>query len=217
MQKIVKTTVPLLASVATALALTAPADAASDPTVGRAKPIDTRVDLDGDHRPDKVVLEVVPDNPDEQQLVATVSGIRLTARIPLHSYPGIRPLRVVDIDADGRDEIIVTESVGANTLGFTAWGLFGGLRPVTSPDGTPLPLWEGGGASAIARYGCEPADGGQRLVTVQAGVIDWENFVYQGERVTYAVHDGVAVEATRTPAVGPRDAVPFLADPQTCA
>jgi hypothetical protein len=124
----------------------------------------------------------------------------------------------VDLDSDGWDEIIVTESVGANTLSFTVWGLFGGLRPVVGPDlTTPLRLWEGGGLAAVSRYRCEPTSSGRQLVTVRAEPVDVNYSVYEGERLTYAVHNGVATETSSTPiTAAPRDDPEFRYDAETC-
>lgn len=203
-----------LALITAILTLATPANAATDGFTVDA-------DLDGDGRTDRATIEPVVGDPGRQLLTVTIRGdrvaTRVTALIPLASPFGVRPPRVVDLDADGRDEIVVVESVGANTDGSTAWGLFGGLRPVTSTDGTPLRLWEGGGISALSRYGCEPADGARRLVTVAATLVDRDNLVYAGDRVTYTVTGGVAVETTRQPVTGARDDAAFQTDPGACA
>jgi len=199
----------VLLALASVVAFAAPASAADQQTV--------QADLNGDGRLDRVVAETVPGNPEEQLLVATVRGIRLTARTELYSYIGVQPMQVVDLNGEGSDEVLVLESAGANTDRFSVWGLFGGLRPVTNPDGSKLALWMGGGASAHSRFGCETVDGARRLVTVSALPTDWETMVFSGERVTYSVADGVATETSRTPITGPRTAPEFQADPLTCA
>ncbi|HWO58537.1 MAG TPA: hypothetical protein VNO31_00655 [Umezawaea sp.] len=198
----------LATAVTSVVAFAAPASAADQVTV--------QADLNGDGRLDRVVAETIAGNPNEQFLVATIRGIRLTAHAPLNSYTGVQPLRVVDLNDDGSDEVVVTESVGANTVKFSVWGLYGGLRPVTLPDGSTLALWEGGGISALSGYGCEADGDARRLVTVR-GLLDWDNGVYSGERVTYAVADGVATETSRTPVVGPRTEPGFQVDPLACA
>jgi hypothetical protein len=201
---------PLLTLSIAALAFAAPATAAADDNTVRA-------DLNGDGQLDTVLVEPVADNGDEQRLVATINGIELDATMPMDPYFGVQPLRVVDINGDGWHEVVVTEFVGANTLDQTVWGLFGGLNPVLGPDLAPLRLWEGGGLSALSRYACESSDGGRQLVTVSAQADDVTFEHYQGERITYTVHNGVATEVARTEVDGPQDDPVFEADPDTCA
>ncbi|MBA8925068.1 hypothetical protein BC739_002267 [Kutzneria viridogrisea] len=202
--------VPVLAAVSAALAFAVPANAGTAPILVHA-------DLDGDGVADEVTLTPVADNAHEQLLTATVRGIQLTARVPFDSLFGLAPLRVVDLNGDGKQEVVVTESVGANTDGFSVWGLHGGLRPVTSGGADRFKLWEGGGFSAISGYGCEPAGGTRQLVTVSAELTDWQNEVYEGDRVTYSVRDGVATETSRTHVVGARGEAGFRTDARTCA
>ncbi|SFQ71310.1 hypothetical protein SAMN05421810_11439 [Amycolatopsis arida] len=199
-----------LALATAGVALAPPAHAASDPVTAYA-------DLDGDGRQDRVTVEPVADNPNEQLLTATVRGIRLTARVPFDSVVGVQPMRVLDVDGDGREEVAVTEVLGAHTRFLGVWGLLDGLRPVRMADGTPVELVEGGGISSISRYGCRPGKGGRELVQVGALLVDWETFGYEGERVTYSVRDGVAVETARTPVSGGADEVTSGMDPATCA
>jgi hypothetical protein len=201
---------PLLALVAATFAFTTPA-AADDMTV--------RADLNGDGQLDSVTIRPVAGNPNLQRLVAVVGGTTLRATVPLDAYQvGVQPLRVVDLDDDGWDEVVVTETVGANTLSFTVWGLFGGLRPVVGPDlVTPLRLWEGGGISATSLYGCEADGGGRQLVLTGGYAIDVDFEVFQGERVTYTVHNGVAAETSRIEVTSTRDDPAFQADPAACA
>jgi hypothetical protein len=200
---------PLLALSIAALAFTAPATASADDNTVQA-------DLNGDGQLDTVHVEPVADNGEEQRLVATINGIELDATMPMDPFAGVQPLRVVDTNGDGWNEVVVTQFVGANTLDLTVWGLFGGLNPVLGPDLTPLHLWEGGGLSAIGRYACEPTDTGRQLVTVSASADDVTFEHYQGERITYTVHNGVATEASRTEVDGAQDDPIFEADPQTC-
>lgn len=206
-----KAIVPLLATVVAAFALATPATAAADD-------LSVQADLNGDGQLDTVRVEPVAGNSFQQRLVATVGGTTLTATVPLNAYQiGPQPPRVVDLDGDGWDEVVVTETVGANTLSFTVWGLFGGLRPVVGPDlTTPLRLWEGGGISATSLYGCEDDDGRQ-LVSTGGYAIDVNFEVFRGERVTYTVHNGVATETSRIQVTSTRDDPAFQADPATCA
>jgi hypothetical protein len=199
----------LLLALTAVLAFAAPANAADQ--------VGVQADLNGDGRLDEVTATPVAGDPEQQLLTATVRGVRLTAVTPLDSHVGILPLRVVDLNGDGRDEVVVAESVGANTVSFNVWGLFSGLRPVTGSDGRALKLWEGGGISAHSGYGCEQADGARQLVTVYARLSDSEQDVYTGERVTYSVDGGVAFETSRLPVAGPWDAPGLQVDPLTCA
>ncbi len=174
-------------------------------------------DLNGDGRVDRVVLRPVDGNPNVQELVAKVGGKRLTATVPMNNYGGVEPMRVVDVNADGRDEVVVTQSVGANTDSFGVWGLHGGaLSPVKLANGTQLILWQGGGISALSRYGCTDGHDGRQLVQVTAvGVGDYT--VYDGESIVYTVGGGVATEVARVPVSGPREAPGFQVDPAACA
>jgi hypothetical protein len=176
-------------------------------------------DLDGDGRVDRVAVRQVDGVPDTQELVAVVRGVRFTARMPLHSPFGVGALRVTDLADDGRDEVVVTESTGANTDISTVWGLGeAGLRAVTTPDGKPLELAEGGGVSAVSRFGCEVVDGQRRLVVVRGEVV-WTSdpLVYDGERVAYVVRDGIATPVSTTPVLAERNAPAYQVDPASCA
>ncbi|MET1074989.1 MAG: VCBS repeat-containing protein [Umezawaea sp.] len=204
-----RSTAALLLALAASATFAVPASAAVQATA--------QADLDGDGVLDTVTAEPIAGTQDEQLLTATIRGLRLTARVPLASHVGIQPLRVVDLNGDGTDEVVVTESVGANTLGFSAWGFYGGLRPVTEPGGSVLRLWEGGGLSAIDAYGCLPAGDARALVTVEATLTDWPNGVYTGTRITSSLAVGVATERARTAVGGPRDAPGFQVDPADCA
>ncbi len=210
----------MLRALVPALALVAAAPAAwADGPVAGAADVKLGADLDGDGRVDRVGVREVGDAPGTQELVAVVRGVRFTARMPLRSTLGAAPLRIVDVDVDGRDEVVVTESHGANTVLLTVWGLHRtGLRAVVTPDGTPLVLAEGGGVSAVSRYGCEVVDGQRHLVTV-TGEVAWtsDTWVYDGERVTYAVRDGVATATSTTPVLAERDAPAYQVDPKSCA
>jgi hypothetical protein len=82
---------------------------------------------------------------------------------------------------------------------------------------TPLRLWEGGGISATSLYGCEADGGGRQLVLTGGYAIDVDFEVFQGERVTYTVHNGVAAETSRIEVTSTRDDPAFQADPAACA
>jgi hypothetical protein len=137
--------------------------------------------------------------------------------VPLASSNGVQPMRITDLDTNGRDELVVTESLGANTSGFGVWGLYDGeLAPVTLVDGTPLRLWEGGGISAISRYGCGIDHDGRSLTQVGGVAVDVDFTVYEGESVTYVVDGRLATETWRSPVRGPRDDPAFQVNPADC-
>ena len=174
-------------------------------------------DLNGDGRMDRVTLRTVDGSLDEQVLTARVGGKRLTATVPSALIAGAQPMQVVDVDADGRDEVVVAEMVGANTNHFGVWGLHGtALAPVKLANGTPLRLMEGGGLAAIVRYGCTDDHDGRRLIQATGQAVDVNYTVYEGEYVVYAVDGGVADEVARVPVSGPRDTPGFHADPALC-
>lgn len=206
---------------ASALAIGAavPAVLGALPAAAAAGEVVAYADLNGDGRGDKVVLRSVATDPNQQELTATVMGRRYTARVAGDAYFGPQPLRVVDVNADHRAEVVVTEYVGANTLTMSVWDLGPrGLRPLTQSGGAAFKLYEGGGNSLVSRYGCEPAGGGRVLVTVDAAQVDWtEPPVYEGHRRTYSVHNGVATLTSTTPVTGERDAPAFQVVPESCA
>jgi hypothetical protein len=174
-------------------------------------------DLDGDGTLEKVVSQPIAGNPDEQLLITMVRSVRLSAKAPLASYLGRLELDVADVNGDGRDEVLVTESIGANTNSMSVWGLYGGLRPVITADGSVLKLWEGGGVSAHDRFTCEPVGDRRRLVTISAELTDWQVGTFTGERVSYTVRDGLATESGRVQVVGPRSSAGFQGDRTACA
>ncbi|MGB3440737.1 MAG: hypothetical protein WBA97_18475 [Actinophytocola sp.] len=174
-------------------------------------------DLNGDGLRDYVTVRTVPGKPDEQLLSARVGARQLTATVPLASPSGVLPMRITDLDTNGRDEVVVTESLGANTLSFGVWGLYDGdLAPVTLVDGTPLRLWEGGGISAISRYGCGIDHDGRSLTQTGGVAVDVGFTIYEGERVTYVVDGSLATETWRSPVRGPRDDPAFQVNPADC-
>jgi hypothetical protein len=218
---------PALALTATVLGLAAQAGTSAGTDVRHARAPQAEVavegqqtasaDLNGDGRLDRVVLQPVAGNESRQLLITRIGGKRLTATVPMNNHGGVQPMRVVDVNADGRDEVVVTQSVGANTDSFGVWGLHGGaLSPVRLVDGTQLILWQGGGASAMLRYGCTADHDGRQLVQASGmGIGDYT--VFEGERIVYTVDGGVATEVSREPVRGPRDTPGFQADPAACA
>jgi hypothetical protein len=180
--------------------------------------VSVKADLDGDGTLEKVISQPIAGNPDEQLLITMVRSVRLSAKAPLATYLNRVELNVVDVNADGRDEVLVTESIGANTNSMSVWGLFGGgLRPVIKADGSVLKLWEGGGISAHSRFTCESVGNSRRLVTISAELTDWQIGTFTGERVSYTVRDGLATQSGHVQIVGPRSSAPFQGDRIDCA
>jgi hypothetical protein len=186
------------------IALSAPTSAAADPiTVSTVQ-----ADLNGDGIQDTVTARQAADDPNQQTLTAKIGRMTHVARAPMDAYMGMEPLRVADLNADGKDEVFVTEIIGANTLHFSVWGMNRGWTPLRNADGTQLRLYEGGGLGAIDGYGCEFANGRFELFTVSAYLDDWDNYIYIGEKVNYLVQNGVATEVSHQPITGPREAFP---------
>ncbi|WP_189224105.1 hypothetical protein [Saccharothrix coeruleofusca] len=203
---------PLLVLLAAASALlgTAPASATAQPAA-------TGADVNGDGVEDQVVLQRVEDEPENQELVVTVNGERLVAKLPVDPHVGVRPPRVVDLDDNGSHEIAVVEQASGDVLAFSVWGLFDGLRAVSLADGTKLYAFEGGGASALNGYGCAQGPGGREFVTAGGWLRDWnEPRVYEGDRTTYAVRDGIATRLSTTPVVGEPGVPGYRVDPAAC-
>jgi hypothetical protein len=201
-------------SVGPALVLFAALFAIATPGTASAETLSIPADLNGDGVMDKVTVSSIAGNPDEQNLAVKIGRVNYVTRIPMNNSPaGVQLPRITDIDQDGRDEIFVTDSMGANTNGFSVWALDHGLRKVQLTDGTPLRVWEGGGWSAIEGYSCV----GTQLVTVGAYMEYPWNEIFVGERVTYDVHGATATEVSRIPVTGPYDAPGFSAAPLTCS
>ncbi|WIX98836.1 hypothetical protein QRX60_32885 [Amycolatopsis mongoliensis] len=124
---------------------------------------------------------------------------------------GIQAPRVADLDGDGRAELHVARSIGANTTFFSVLHYDGGnLGQVVGADGGPFSVAEGGGVAAHLGYRCTPLDGGRAFVTVAAESDDVgrsvDQLTYSGTRTVYTLRDG---------AVSVRDTVPFSGRPAT--
>lgn len=177
-------------------------------------------DLNGDGRPDSAALEPVGDG-SQQRLTFTVDG-RTTERVlPGDAYAGVQPMRITDVNGDGKQEVLVTESVGANTLTFELadLGPDGGVRLMTTSDGQPMPLHEGGGIAARSGYECAPAGQGRMLITLGAtNESPTPTPAYDGSRIGWDVRDGVAAQIDEYPFQGvPQDDPVLHVDPATCS
>jgi hypothetical protein len=207
---------PLLGLFAAALAFAAPATAAASTPAVLSEHV-TEADVNGDGQLDRVAVREIEGNQNLQFLVVTIGRVNYVARVPLSSAWGVQPLRVTDMNRDGRQEVVVTESVGANTYGFSVWGVFtNGMHQVRESAQTPLRLWEGGGASAINLYGCNAVN--RELIVLAAEVVNGQPDLYAGTRSTYFLGpDGTAELESRTWATGFRDSAFFQLEPSTCA
>lgn len=191
--------------------------ASAAPAAAATKEHAVQADLNGDGTPDRVVVKAVENNPNEQVLVATVGRTSYVAREELSSPDySVQPLRVVDLNADGREEVLLTESVGANTLTLSVWGLFNGWRPIKMPDQSRLRIYEGGAEYSFSRFGCDTIAGQRKLVTVNAWTEDWDNRIYSGERTTYSVGFGAVEQYSYMQLTGPRDAPGFQVAAGSC-
>jgi hypothetical protein len=208
--------------VASTLALFAAAAAFATPAAAATAPAQFAVqaDLNGDGTLDRVVVKAVPDDEFAQSVIATVGRANYVARTEFYAPEGVgvQQPRVVDVNDDGRDEVLVTESVGANTYKFTVWGVSShGWGPVVygiAPD-VKFAVWEGGGAEYFDRYGCEPDPfGGRRIVSVYASKNEHE--IFWGGRITYGIYDGSAWTISSTSVSGTRNSSVWHTDPQAC-
>lgn len=175
------------------------------------------LDLDGDGSLDAAGLD--PAGPERQRLRFTADGETTEALLPTDEDTGVQPLKVVNLDGDGAQEVLVTTSLGANTTTYLRVDLAPDheVRTMTWQDGKPAELYEGGGASAVSGYECRDSGGQRRLITVD-GTDDTGNMVYNGERATFRVQDGVAVKEHAQPFSGAPENDPVLqAAPATCA
>ncbi|RZQ61422.1 FG-GAP repeat domain-containing protein [Amycolatopsis suaedae] len=206
-----------LTGIAAALSLTATATATAAPAT---EPVTTVADLDGDGE-----IETVTATPagDDQVISATVQGVPASIRVGADSAAGLEAPRVADLNGDGRAELIVTQSVGANTTHFTTLHFDGGnLSQVVGPDGTPVALAEGGGIAARLGYNCSPEGGGRTFGTVAAEADNLGSpageLTYSGTRTVYTLRDGALSVRETVPFTGRPATDPLVvADPATCS
>lgn len=178
-------------------------------------------DLDGNAVVDPVTLATVEGGAFE--LTTTIDGTTYQAGVGDGTQQPLVDPRPVDVNSDGVDEVLVPEFVGANTLTFHVWAYdpTRGLYEITTPDGAPLAVYEGGGVAASSGYEC-PADHDGRTLDLVSGAVpgspDPDDLRYDGERVTYDVRGGVAGRVHVTPFTGvTRDDPVIATDPATCA
>jgi dipeptidyl aminopeptidase/acylaminoacyl peptidase len=172
------------------------------PTAGVAsaapKTVTAQADLDGNGTLDSLSLSQASST--SQVLEATIGGRVVRATLPSDDFTGVQPMQVTDMNADGKAEVVVTEYWGANTVTMSAWDFDGrGLRVLSTVDGEPLRLYEGGGISARSGYTCETSRRGKVLVSFSAVWDDdsRDGVTYSGTRTSYLVRDGVATPSAR--------------------
>lgn len=194
-------------------ALTATALALVTAAPAWAERSDVRADLDGDGRVDPVSLVQVSDS--AMLLRAGMAGEFVDVEVPGNAG-GLEP-EPVNVNGDGVDEVLVPESVGANTTTRTAWAYSAeqGLHPLREVDGELWRLPEGGGAAAVSTFGCDTGRTG-RAVEVVSAARD-EQGTFDGRWLTYRVVAGSA-HLVRDVAVrdADREDVASGADPAEC-
>ncbi|HEV7976148.1 hypothetical protein, partial [Amycolatopsis sp.] len=160
--------------------------------------VTAQADLDGNGTLDNISLSLT--SPTMSLLEANISGQVVQANLATDEYTGVQPLRVTDMNADGKAELVVTGSVGANTTSMGVFDFDGHhLRIVSTPDGRGIGLYEGGGISTRSGYTCEPSRRGEVLVSFTALQDDnWGGPVtYSGTRTSYLVRNGVATPSAQ--------------------
>ncbi|TDV55432.1 hypothetical protein [Actinophytocola oryzae] len=205
--------VPVLALVTGLLALGAPVASAATPAPAS---VTVQADVNGDGVPDRVVVSPATDAANQQILTVTIGRTNYVAHTAM-PYFGVQAPKVVDINLDGKQELIVTEDIGAHTYWYSVWGMFGGLRPVRLADQvTKLQLLEGESVGELARYNCNDytPSGRRQLVTYTAQLADPNTLMYTGHRVTYDIVNGIATVTNAFALSGPQ--IIFYGDPSSC-
>lgn len=156
-------------------------------------PIYTAADLNGDGTRDTVASW--QSGHDDQVVSATVNGRTTAIRLPVDSYFGNVAPRVADLNGDGRAELLVATSLGANTTYFSVLHFDGtSLSRVVGADNKPFEVIEGGGIAAHFGYLCMAPGGGRLFVTVASSADDLNapggEITYTGTRTVYTLRDG---------------------------
>jgi hypothetical protein len=211
----------ILTGLAAALGLAAAVPAMAASTVPVTDPVTTVADLSGDGEIETVTAQLTSDS--DQLISATVNGVYTSIHLPADSQFGIEAPRVTDLNGDGRAELVVTRSVGANTTFFSVLHYDGrNLSEVVGADGKPFSVAEGGGVAAHLGYQCTPLEGGRAFSTVAAETDDIgrpvDQLTYSGTRTVYTLRDGALSGYETVPFSGRPVTDPVLAaDPATCA
>lgn len=206
-----------LTGLAAALGLAGAAPALAAPV---AQPVTTVADLNGDGEIETVTAQ--PNGDSDQIVSATVNGTFTSIHLTADSQFGVEAPRVTDLNGDGRAELLVATSVGANTTYFAVLHFDGrNLSRVVGADDKPFELTEGGGVAAHLGYQCTPAEGGRTFETVAAEADDLgrpDQLTYTGTRTVYTLRDGALSVQESIPFTGRATTDPVLgADAGTCA
>ncbi|MGK3208464.1 FG-GAP repeat domain-containing protein [Amycolatopsis pretoriensis] len=199
-----------LTGLAAALGLVGAAPALAAPA---GEPIFTSADLNGDGTRDTVISR--PAINGKQVISATVNGKRTAIVLPADPWFGIVAPRVADLDADGRAELLVATTLGANTAFFAVLDFDGrNLTQVVGADNKPFEVAEGGGIAAHVGYMCMAPGGNRLFVTVVSSADDISapagEITYTGTRTIYSLRAG-ALTVLEQDAITSRP----LADPVT--
>ncbi|GAA2660338.1 MULTISPECIES: hypothetical protein [Actinosynnema] len=189
-------------------------DVSADATVKTAF-----ADLDGDGNAERITVELVKaDDPARQRISAVVGGVAVSALTTADERVGVQPIQVVDLNDDGKQEVVVKELMGANTDHYTAWGYhYGTLSPVTDGSdftGAPLRFHEGGGMSALSYFGCE-GEGAERKFKIASGLDSEFDGTFEGTITSYRVENGIAERIEQRAVTGSRSL--FWMDARSCA
>jgi len=173
-------------TIAAALALFSTGTASADQPAQQ----DAMADLNGDRVAEDVTL--YKSTEDTQVLATIINGQPESVTIPAELGGGVEPIRVTDLNGDRRDELIVAESAGANTVWYSVWHYRDGrgLTRVATEDGHQLTIFEGGGVAARAGYAC--GDDAFAMLAAEADDISTDPVTYSGSRTSYELRDGIA-------------------------
>lgn len=167
--------------------------AAAPASAAGPDPVTTVADLDGNGEIETVTAQLTGDS--DQLISATVNGAYTSIHLPADSRFGIEAPRVTDLNGDGRAELVVARSIGANTTFYSVLHYDGrNLSQVVGADDQPFSVAEGGGVAAHLGYQCTPLEGGRAFTTVAAETDDLgrpvDQLTYSGTRTAYTLRDG---------------------------
>ncbi|MBK1787691.1 hypothetical protein [Prauserella cavernicola] len=201
---------------ATALAAATPLSAVAQQDDPGTRTI--AADVDGDGTLDRVTVRQLDDS--TQTLTFEVAGRTVEVTTEGEGFAPLEQPRRVDVNSDGRDEVVLARAVGANTVTFDLWSydpVRAKIFPVSTPDGARLDVFEGGGVNATSGYTCvdHPDTGARDFVTVNA--YRTEAGTFDGERTTYSVDGDLARQTDRVEFTAVDEDDPVLAtEPSSC-
>lgn len=205
----------LLAAASTGAGSLAPASAT--PQEGGT----VQADVDGDAKPNAVAVREIA--PAVHELSVHAGGRALRATFPTGGTVPLQQPRAVDIDGDGRAELLVAHGADARTGTFNVWKYdpARGLVRMAAANGTPFDVTEGSGLSEVHGYSCAPDPPRPReLVTVNVELTSapGETTAYTGTRINYAVDGDVIRPVFRKDITNePRIHSLLITNPSSCA